>query len=183
MSGIDAQLQRALQDLSFKAGEIFPATVKAVNKKNKSLSVTDFEGLGYPDVRLTATLIHEYKKENEEDRGDKLTVYPSVESSVLVAKIGGSSNTLVCVAYSKIDALEAKIGGTSFFVDEKGFQIQRGGKNLYSTLEKLFQEVQKLCEELAKVFVSVGTTVDRPAVDQIKKNLDNIKEELNQILK
>ncbi len=189
MSGLDSRLQRALQGLSFREGAIFPAVVQSVNKTDKSLSVVDAQALEYPDVRLTATL---------SDR-DKIAVYPRVESSVLVSKIGGSDNTLVCIAYSEVEAVEGQLEETAFSIDKAGvhieqnetkisidkggFHLKRKGKNLYNTLEKLFGSVQSLCDETAKIVVSVGTTVDIPAVNRIRQNIENtVKRDLNDIL-
>lgn len=190
MSGIDTRLDQAFQDLIFREGELFTAEVKAVDKKKKGLTVEDAEGIKYPDVRLTATLSEQ----------DKIALYPKVGSSVLVARIGGSANTLYCIACSEVEAVEGKIEDTHFLVDkdglhaqqhdtellvdQDGFHLDRKGKNLYETLEKLFEQVQKLCEELSKVVVSVGTTVNIAAVNQIKQNIQNaVKQELNEILK
>ena len=190
MSSIDRQLQQAFHDLVFKEGELFPAVVQSVDKKKKSLTVVDAEALEYTDVRLTATLSEQ----------DKIALYPKPQSSVLLAKIGGSPHTLVCVAYSELEALEGKIEDTAFLVDKEGFHakqhdtefladkdgfhLDRKGKNLYETFEKLFEQMQKLCDVLNKVVVSVGTTVDIPTVTRIKQDLDNIvKKELNKILK
>ncbi|MEH0007890.1 MAG: hypothetical protein V6Z82_04125 [Flavobacteriales bacterium] len=174
MSGIDSQLQQALRDFSFTEGEIFPAVVRSVNKADKSLSIVDAQDLEYPDVRLTATLSDK----------DKIAVYPRADSSVLVAKIGGSDNTLVCIAYSEVEAVEGQIEDTSFSIDREGIHVERKGKSLYDTLKKLFETVQSLCDETAKIVVSVGTTVDIPAVNRIKQRIeDAVTKDLNEILK
>lgn len=182
---------------------IFPAKVQSVHKEEKRIEVLGIDDILYPSVRLNATMTT--PSEGEAKPLDRFTVYPRVGSWVLISRIQHDDNALYCMAYSDVEAVEAKIeytallvdqggfrlqcGGedpdsTLLVVDQGGFRLQRGGKDLYSTFKALFDQVQLLCQKTSEIVVAIGSTVDVEAVQGVKEKLDQlVKEDLNQILK
>lgn len=153
----DAELKKALKALGKTEASVFPATVVSVNEADKTVSVTDVDGLEFNDVRLAAA----------EDDKKSVMLIPKVNSSVLVAQIGNDLNTLFVAKVNEVEKVVGDIGTSSFLISESGYSVKRGNESLKTVLNDWITEV-------SKIIVVNGTTINVPAMNEIKQRLNNI---------
>lgn len=174
MSGIDNKLRQSFNALVQPKAHNFLATVKSVDKKEKTIVVVDLDDFELDEVRLTSVI----------DKSNSVVRFPKIGSTVLVAPVNNDDHTFFVIAISEVESLQGTIETTDFLIDKEGYQINREGENLKIVLNDYIAEFGKLCDELAKVVVSIGVTPNVPVITAIKKEVtQQIKARLNNILK
>ena len=171
---MDKKLKAALQNLTAKDVQTFPATVTAVDKTQHVVSVKDTDDFVFDDVRLSSVV----------DDTNKVVQYPAVGSTVLVSRIGDDDNTFFVMAFGEVESIAGQIGDAQFHIDALGYRVDRADENLKQVLTDFQDEVGKLCDELNKVVVSVGVTPNVAAITAIKQEITQAqKTRLETILK
>lgn len=155
---LDKEIQDAFQQLKGGSSEnnIFPATVKSVDKEKGTCEVNDGD-LDYTDVRLSAVI---------DSNDNKLYIFPVVGSSVLVSMIDGLENLFVNKC-SDVEEFYLKTKTAELHVSAAGFKIDREGENLKKVLNDYIDEVNK-------IIVVQGTSINVAATTVIKQRLNKI---------
>lgn len=96
MTARSEDIRRKLREMSRGNESTFIATVKSVNEDEKTCVVATSEDISYNDVRLKAVV-------DAEKPG--FCFVPKVDSTVLVARIGGSNNLYVAL-FSEIEKID-----------------------------------------------------------------------------
>ena len=96
---IDKELQDGFRKIGKRPVDTFVAHVKSVDTSKATCVVSDGE-LDYGDVRLSAVI---------NTQGNKVIVFPAVESSVLVSPINEDLKKLYVEAYSEIDGIDINV--------------------------------------------------------------------------
>ncbi len=167
-------LYNALANFKKRDVDTFVATITEVKRESATCTVSDGD-IEYSDVQLSAIV---------DNDNQKLIVYPALKSTVLVSPISEDIHRLYVDKYSQVESVELNIENTEFVINKDGYSLNREGENLNAVIEDFFTEFGKLCDEINKVVVSVGTTVNVAAVEEIKNNVKtSIKQRLNKVLK
>lgn len=171
---MDKKLKQALRNLTAKDVQTFPATVTAVDKTQRVVSVRDTDDFVFDDVRISSVV----------DDSNKVVQYPAVGSTVLISRIGDDDNTFFIAAFGEVESIAGQIGDAEFHIDALGYKIDRADENLKQVLTDFQDEVGKLCDELNKVVVSIGVTPNVAAIAAIKQEITQVqKTRLEKILK
>ncbi|HBI39658.1 MAG TPA: hypothetical protein DDY16_01740 [Tenacibaculum sp.] len=153
-------LQSAFMEFLKIPEMVFAAKVTAVNKEEKTITVTD-EGISYPDVRLSSVI----------NGNNKVIVYPEPNTSVLVGLIGNDENTLFVCSVDTVESIEGVIGECKFLIDNNGYHLTKRGLNVKDLLVDGFENQNKLNKELQKVVVSIGVTPNVPVLKEIENQI------------
>lgn len=149
-------LDRRLKEAS---SGVFYSTVVSVDEKTRTCCVSGDYGL-FEGVSLYAV----------EDKGKKgWCLFPKVNSTVLVGRIGGTNDLFVAM-FSEVDRVVFSCGATSAVIDGSGFSFNRDGGGLRDTLVRLCDAIMALT-----VPTSVGpsgTPINMDTFMQIKTDLD-----------
>jgi len=154
---LESDLKKAFEEQGKKPNQTFTAIVTKVNN-NDTVDVKDITDFPYEEVRLKASV---------KELANKLVIYPKVGSYVLVSMIGNDENTLFISAIDEAEKITGIIDQTSFEVDQEGYNINRQNENLKQVLNDFIDEVNK-------ILVVNGTTINVPAVEEIKLRLNKI---------
>jgi len=146
------------------------ATVKNVDWTKKTMTATGVDDeLDYFNVQLGLGAY--YRK-------------PEVGTLVMLGVPGlqGSDTFLIeCEAFEEAIYVS---GETTFVIKEAGFIVKQGNENLRTIMDDYDKQFGKLCDEIKKIYVSIGTTVNIPAVEAIKLEVtQNINTRMKTVLK
>lgn len=170
---VEKELQDAFANLAGRKLSTFPAEVLEVDKA-KGICKVKAKGLDYTKVRLASVI-----DENE----NKVFLFPKVGSWVLVSPILEDIHNLQIEAYSEIEEYYLNIEKTKFRITKDGYLISRDGETLKEVLNDFQDKFGELCDEVCKIVVSIGTTPNVPAIQQIKLEvIQNLKNRTNKIL-
>ena len=156
--GLDQELQKSLAVLVKKDAVIFPGEVKSVDEASGTIEIEDKSGFPYKDVRLKASI---------DGNENAVLVIPKTGSSVLVAQIGNTDDSLFVVSVSEVEKITGKIQDTGFEINADGYKLEKGSENLLQILSDMI-------DELNKIVVIQGNTIDVVAMNQIKQRLNSI---------
>jgi len=156
--GLDQELQKSLSVLVKKDAVIFPGEVKSVDEASGTIEIEDKSGFPYKDVRLKASI---------DGNENAVLVIPKTGSSVLVAQIGNTDDSLFVVSVSEVEKITGKIQDTGFEIDTNGYKIEKGNENLSLILSDMI-------DELNKIVVVQGNTINVGAMNQIKQRLNSV---------
>lgn len=131
MSGRNAKLYEALKRISEKDVQVIPATVTAV--EGDTITV-DVDGLEFFDVRLQSFV---------GGAAPGVMLKPKIGSVVLIERIG-TENEYFVVMYSGLDAVDIKVGDSTYSQDAEGFSLTHDGESLKTLLKELIQGIQAI---------------------------------------
>ncbi|CAL2108176.1 conserved hypothetical protein [Tenacibaculum sp. 190524A02b] len=166
------ELQEAFKRLVTIPEMVFTATVKAINKEDKTIQI-EADEIAYHDVRLSANI----------DNNDKVVLYPAINSSVLVGLIGNDENTLYMLSASQVESVSGTIGACKFRIDTNGYHLTKDGLNVKDLLTQGFENQNQLNKEMQKVIVSVGVTPNQPKLQEIYTNNKQVINNLKTVFK
>lgn|GEM_PF-1832194 len=128
---------------------VIPAQVTALNESDATVDVLDVDDNEIFDVRIRAAV---------DELEDGVTIYPAVDSWVLIANLGGSGAEWAVIATTEVEKVAVKIGTTQIDADEQGVSIthssgtvaidtngigiERGGENLKDVLSDLLTAIK-----------------------------------------
>ncbi|MDI3319126.1 hypothetical protein [Pinibacter soli] len=147
------ELVQAFKDIVGKDVNIFPATVKSVDKESNTC-VVDFEELDLGGVRLQSI----------EKATKGLTIYPAIGSVVLVQRLT-DEDYFICM-FSEIDQVVIKTDETVFEVKD-GVLVKKGDDTLKDALLLIVQAVQQIT-------VLYGNNPDYAKLQQAVTKINNI---------
>ena len=142
--------------------------VKSVDWDKKTMVATGLvDDLDFFDVNLGVGSI--YKK-------------PKIKTKCLIGIINNNIADAFLIECDEIEEIVFTSGESEFIIKEEGFIVKQGGESLKEVFNDLFEQKNKLNEEVQKIVVSIGVSPNVPALVQIAKETDQIKDRLNTIL-
>ncbi|MEG1554589.1 MAG: hypothetical protein RRZ64_08535 [Rikenellaceae bacterium] len=141
----------------------FMAIVKEVNAANRTCVVAA-DGVSYDDV-LLYSVVDGLKK--------GIVIIPSIQSVVIVSRIGGS-NELYISMFSEIDKTLLAIEDVDCCVSKNGYKFNVGSSGIKKTLTDLVDAISKLTVTTA--VGPSGTPINVADFQKIKRELDKYLE-------
>lgn len=155
--------------------QVFPAVVSAVDEDLRTCTVRVNDNVDFEDVRLYAVADSSLKG---------FCLIPAVDSMVLVGRIA-NSNELFVAMFSEIDKIIGSIGDKVEFTADAGSLVYKSDKTEATVksgeaafkLDKATIEVKgnKIAMDADEITFNGGQNKGLAIVDEIKKNLDSIK--------
>lgn len=145
---------KSLRELCNHGDQVLVADVLSVDAIDDTIDIS-LDGLQLSDVRLRSII---------DSQGNRVVIYPAVGSTVLVGRIGHSSEMYV-QAVGIVDKVLCRIGDMKFQITDDGFVYNEGQHTtanadiLKSQLNKLSKRVDDLLDALkmAPADSSTGT--------------------------
>lgn len=130
------ELLRALREHCSSADQVFVADVVSVDETSDTVEI-NVDGLELSSVRLRSII---------DSQGNRVVIYPAVESTVLVGRIG-KSNELYVQAVGQVDKVLCRIGDMKLEVTEAGF-VYNEGRHTTANADILKSELNKLTKRV-----------------------------------
>lgn len=130
------ELLKALRDHCSTGDQILVAEVVSVNQSEDTVEIS-MDGMELADVRLRSII---------DSQGNRVVVYPAVGSTVLIGKIGLSSQFYV-QAVGVVDKVLCRIGEMKLEVTDSGF-VYNEGSHTTANADILKRELNKLSKRV-----------------------------------
>ncbi len=157
MSKAEEELRKLL--LQITANDVlFPAVVTSVNYNDDYCDVSA-DG-DYTDVNLRAVI---------DNTGNRVVVYPKVDSVVLCGRIT-NSNSIYVIQVSEIDKIVIVIGNTNVVLNENEI-VFNNGLNTISKADVLHQELDKMSARIDSVINALKNAAADSAGGTFKASL------------
>ncbi len=156
MSKQARELKNLMTEMFGIGGNILPVIVESVDKINNTCEVK-YDNLEFGGIRLQAAI-----KENQKG----IKVYPAVNSSVLIQKLGNKGEWFVCM-FSEVEEIITEIGELKQTTNKDGYVFKKGN-------DTLWDGIKLLIESLEKVIVLQGTNIDKGKLAQAKTKIKNV---------
>lgn len=136
MSREKEELLKALRDHCNPGDQVMVAEVISVSQGEDTVEIS-LDGLELADVRLRSII---------DSQGNRVVVYPAVGSTVLVGKIGHSSQYYI-QAVGEVDKVLCRIGDMKLEVTDSGF-VYNEGSHTTANADILKKELNKLSKRV-----------------------------------
>lgn len=134
MSKIEEQAREAIRKLSAAPEVIFTGKVIELDQEKVTIDVDLLDGRKRFGISLRSI---------QTDSPDGVTLWPAMDSMVVLARIGNTSNYTLLNA-DKLDKITWKIGDMSLEVTEQGFVFNNGTLGETVDISKLVTQLKRL---------------------------------------
>jgi len=143
------ELLRALRQHCSSGDQVFVADVVSVDENLDTVEI-QVNGLELSSIRLRSII---------DSQGNRVVVYPAVDSTVLIGRIG-HSNEMYVQAVGVVDKVLCHIGDMKLEVTEAGF-VYNEGQHTTANADILKSELNKLTKRVDDLLNALNqTTID-----------------------
>lgn len=144
---------------------VIAAQVKTLNEGDATVDVVDSEDNEIFDVRLRAAV---------DNSTNGLTLYPAVDSWVLIANLGGSVSEWAVIATTEVDKVVIKTDTSTIEMAADGVKIARGLENLKSVLDDMLAAIKLITVTCAAPGSPSTTPLNFAAFDLLETRINNL---------
>lgn len=162
MSRNEDELLSGLKSLKASGNKIFVGDVTSVDYDNDTVDV-EINGLEMGSCRLRGIINSD---------GNKVVVYPSVGSTVLLGRIE-DSNELYVQAVSEVDKVLVRLGDMKLEATDQGFVFNEG-KHTTANADILKSELNKLSKRLDDVINALNSASPDSSTGTFKASLTGL---------
>lgn len=161
------ELRQAFQNM--RSGDrmtmVIPAQVTALHEADATVDVVDVDGNEIFEVRLRAAV---------DELQDGVTVFPSVDSWVLIANLGGSASEWAVISTTEVEKVLIKTDACSLEIAADGVAINRGFENLKSVLNDMLAAIKLITVTCAAPGSPSTTPLNFAAFDLLETRINNL---------